>query len=328
MRRPKVAGYIALFVPLLAVGLSSAVLAQQSVAGSAPVPTAADRPDVHTAQAALPGSLVYSFDNKRYRVDLRTGKTTIIGGAPPEGSFVGSDGRRYWIEFNASQENFIIYTAARDGTGRKPLLDRRGLSAQFPTFNETPNHITLSADAKQLYLDPCEGDEIGRRCTLFAIDLKTNRLRNLGLSLGWGARVAPNGVRALGTNKMYRPEGGAYFPSVLFQRGKEQVELYPGTGVDVLWLADGGLVYTTDGDWTGRKEEYNLIVADRRGRNVRFLVKAQRIAAIALAPNGRHVAYLTRDGGELWTINLDGTGKHKIATIPEGSIDLLWSPNQ
>jgi|GEM_PF-1637255 len=283
-----------------------------------------------TNGTTLPGSLVYSANKQRFRVNLQTGTTQIIGGAPPAGSFVGPNEQRYWLQTEPSgaDTSFTIFASARDGTKRTPLLTHQQFYRAFPEMNEPPQRLSLSADGTQLFFDPCNGDELGRRCQIFAFQLATREVRDLQFPAGWGATMAPDGKRALGTGKFYRPEGGAYFPTVLFTQDGPGNELQPGSPSNIVWLENGNVVYSTSSSWSGTASDANLVLGDRAGTPIRVLVSATEIADLALAPNGQHIAYLTDEGHELWVIDITGTKPQRIAVLPPGATDLLWSPNK
>lgn len=91
------------------------------------------------------------------------------------------------------------------------------------------------------------------------------------------------------------------------------------------WRPDGQEILLTSYR-TGRPELWAFRVADRSFR--RLGGKANAIGG-TYSPDGRRIAFTVEDGGnsDIWVMNADGTGAHRLTREPSIDVSPSWSPD-
>ena len=228
-----------------------------------------------------------------------------------------------------------------DGTGTITILSSSFFYARFPTYNERPHSLEISADEKTLFFNPCKGTEVSLSCSIFSLNLATASFVDLKYWAGWYVTsIAPDGNRAIGGAKDYYSGGGSTFPAYLFRRNSKSIRLSYALVADVVWLADGRIIYSlVANDWgwppEAETEAKRIILADPAGVTLKELVTGVEAVDLVLSPDQQQLAYTTiqRDSDfvpalskQLWLVNLDSTGNRKIADLPKDAGELRWLP--
>lgn len=130
------------------------------------------------------------------------------------------------------------------------------------------------------------------------------------------------------------PSGKIAFES---RRGGQDVYLMNADGTDVKWLAKGGAPsMSADGTkllyaaYFNKTASFDLLLVHTDGSSTQRLTKTEEMEqCAALSPDGAAVVYCVSeirnkvDTSVIWVMNIDGTGKRKVA---EGETP-AWSPD-
>lgn len=308
-------------------------------------------PPVPAAQAETAANsgagLSYSADGRRYRFEAAAPGAAVtpqdIGRAAPHGSIPGPGNTAFWIEeeplvwgdWEPEPQVWRIVQGQRDGSGGQTVLTSATFYAAHPRpdFNSAPIGLSLSANQTSIYFDPCKRTIVDIYCTAFSLDLQTLKTTNLNRD-GWGRiAVAPDGQRAFVTYPHFCDMGGRYYHTYL-TTPTTTVTLGTGLPGDVVWLANGQLIFGMVDDWTcdNQAETNRIRLAAANGTFIRDVALDVLPIELALSPDEQTVAYTTdvRNanyelvGKELWLIGMDGSGRRKIYDLPADASDLYW----
>ncbi|MFL5873051.1 MAG: TolB family protein [Solirubrobacterales bacterium] len=93
----------------------------------------------------------------------------------------------------------------------------------------------------------------------------------------------------------------------------------------VEWSPDGSKIAL--GAHTGVRSGQRVYVVPATGGGLARIVDEEVLDGPAWSPDGQWLAFSNYDG-EIWRLHPDGSGRQRIATIPDREVrDLLWSPD-
>jgi len=285
--------------------------------------------------------LTYTSGGQVFEVNLASGITTPRGAAPPSGIVEGKD-RLFWIE--TSSDSFRILQANLDGSNESVVLTGEDFYArisdsEYGPFTWGPSTLSVNNDQTLLFFDAGVEVAPGAVCYVITLDLRTKALANTNFWCGLNSSpsIAPDGDRVTGSMRAAYPGWEGWInPTYLFHRQGTENKLNYALPLDTRWLSDGRIVYSvsiasgnagTPPDLVneGRK----ITLADASGNTIRDLDTNVFAGSLAISPDQQQLAYIAVDSQSyqpqaLWLVNLDGTGKRKLADIPNDARDLAW----
>lgn len=285
--------------------------------------------------------LTYISGGQIFEVNLTSGIAISRGAAPPSGIVQGKD-KLFWID--TSVGGFRILQANLDGSNESVVLTGEDFFARIPDtdsgpFTYGPSTLAVNADQSLLFFNAEVGVTPGALCYVITLDLATKALSNTNFWCGFvsSPSIAPDGNRATGTERADYPGwDGWIHPTYLYPRQGASKLLNYAYPLDTEWLPDGRLIYSTstviglnDSPPDLVNEGRKITLADAGGSTIRDIDTNVFAGMLAVSPDQQQLAYITIDSHTsqtqaLWLVNLDGSGKRKLADVQSGTTDLAW----
>lgn len=219
-----------------------------------------------------------------------------------------------------SSQHDELFVVNADGSGVRRLTWTR--TALSRVFHENPS---WSPDGRRIVFDKNDDGPKG----IYVVNANGGRERALIRShkAGWlwprNSALSPDGRKIALTDGVrvfvLSAGGGARPRPVARVQAVNEVS-------DLTWSPDGRKIAVLGED---------LLVMQRDGsrlRNVTRKLPEWKISgAGAWSPDGRTIAVAVqekfREPFQIWLVNADGTGKHKLTTAPRDSLSPVWSPD-
>lgn len=226
------------------------------------------------------------------------------------------------------RRSFTILARAGPAAARNngEVLTAAAFFRQFPRYVDVLPNLSVNTNGTQVFFSACNiaaTDSPERRCDGFGLNVADRTVRRLEIG-GWqSGLIAPTGDRAVGmvfVGAPGRPDG-----MYLYRVRAETQRISSATLRTVAWLPEGRFVFSTADDPANRVPQ-RLIISSADGRDRRFLVRDTPANELAATPDGRWLAYIREDTGEVWVINLANQRRTRIANAPAGGQGLTWLP--
>jgi len=241
-------------------------------------------------------------------------------------------------------DSFLILQANLDGSNESVVLTgedffARITDSEYGPFTWGPSTLSISNDQTLLFFDAGVEVAPGAVCYVITLDLTTKALANTNFWCGLNSSpsIAPDGDRVIGSMRAGYPGWDGWInPTYRFHRQGSENQLNYALPLDTRWLSDGRIVYSVSiASGNGgtppdlANEGRKITLADASGNTIRDLDSNVLAGSLAVSPDRQQLAYITVNSETyqpqaLWLVNLDGTGKRKLADVPNDARSLAW----